>query len=93
MAVAIHTNLAQPHQVRNAECLRKGFLRHGVSAEITASRTQAGPLAATSATQIQDRFLTLLVTQLKNQDPLNPAKNDEMSVRCSEPTPALYACS
>ena len=51
---------------------------------LSASRTQAGPLAATSATQIQDRFLTLLVTQLKNQDPLRPMDNSQITTQLSQ---------
>jgi flagellar basal-body rod modification protein FlgD len=49
-----------------------------------ASSTQAGPLAATNATQIQDRFLTLLVTQLKNQDPLRPMDNSQITTQLSQ---------
>ena len=47
-------------------------------------RTQSGPLAATNATQIQDRFLTLLVTQLKNQDPLRPMDNAQITTQLSQ---------
>ena len=34
--------------------------------------------------QIQDRFLTLLVTQLKNQDPLNPMDNAQMTSQLAQ---------
>jgi len=51
---------------------------------INASRGSTGPLAATSATQIQDRFLTLLVTQLKNQDPLSPMDNAQITTQLSQ---------
>ena len=51
---------------------------------LAASRTQSGPLAATNATQIQDRFLTLLVTQLKNQDPLRPMDNAQITTQLSQ---------
>lgn len=44
----------------------------------------ATPLAATSATQIQDRFLTLLVTQLKHQDPLSPMDNAQVTSQLSQ---------
>jgi hypothetical protein len=40
MVIAIHANPAQPHQRRYAEHLRQGFLKHGLSAEITPSQTQ-----------------------------------------------------
>jgi flagellar basal-body rod modification protein FlgD len=46
--------------------------------------TTASPLAATSATQIQDRFLTLLVTQLKHQDPLSPMDNAQVTTQLSQ---------
>ena len=49
-----------------------------------AARSSSNPLAATSATQIQDRFLTLLVTQLKNQDPLNPLDNSQITTQLSQ---------
>jgi flagellar basal-body rod modification protein FlgD len=42
----------------------------GVTATPSANPASTSQLAAT-----QDRFLTLLVTQLKNQDPLNPMDN------------------
>jgi flagellar basal-body rod modification protein FlgD len=51
---------------------------------IAASRSSASPLAAASATQIQDRFLTLLVTQLKNQDPLSPMDNSQITTQLSQ---------
>jgi flagellar basal-body rod modification protein FlgD len=51
---------------------------------LSATRSQAGPLAATSASQIQDRFLTLLVTQLKNQDPLRPMDNAQITTQLSQ---------
>jgi len=51
-----------------------------VIASINGSGTQA-----TSATQeISDRFLKLLVTQLKNQDPMNPMENAEMTMQLAQ---------
>ena len=38
----------------------------------------------TAAEEQQDRFLTLLVTQLKNQDPLNPMDNAEMTSQMAQ---------
>lgn len=49
--------------------------------------TQAlGGLSATSnlMSDTQDRFLTLLVTQLKNQDPLNPMENAELTSQIAQ---------
>jgi flagellar basal-body rod modification protein FlgD len=43
----------------------------------------AAPAAATSR-EIQDRFLKLLVTQLKNQDPLNPMDNAQITSQLSQ---------
>ncbi len=51
---------------------------------ISATRSSASPLAATSAANIQDRFLTLLVTQLKNQDPLSPMDNSQITTQLSQ---------
>jgi flagellar basal-body rod modification protein FlgD len=46
--------------------------------------TATAPLAATSANQIQDRFLTLLVTQLKHQDPFSPMDNAQVTTQLSQ---------
>ena len=43
----------------------------------------AAPVA-TSSGEIQDRFLKLLVTQLKNQDPLNPLDNAQITSQLSQ---------
>jgi flagellar basal-body rod modification protein FlgD len=48
------------------------------------TNTATSPIAATSATQIQDRFLTLLVTQLKHQDPLSPMDNAQVTSQLSQ---------
>src|SRR4030067_116548 len=47
---------------------------------------QAAPAAAgTKATSdAQDRFLTLLVAQLKNQDPLNPMDNAQITTQMAQ---------
>ncbi|CAP42464.1 flagellar hook assembly protein FlgD [Bordetella petrii] len=41
-------------------------------------------VGANSAQSLQDRFLTLLVTQLKNQDPLNPMENAELTSQLAQ---------
>ncbi|MCC6535473.1 MAG: hypothetical protein IT531_23225 [Burkholderiales bacterium] len=51
---------------------------------IAATRGAVNPLGASSAAQIQDRFLTLLVTQLKNQDPLSPMDNAQITTQLSQ---------
>ncbi|MDD4879947.1 MAG: flagellar hook assembly protein FlgD [Gallionellaceae bacterium] len=44
-----------------------------------------GKSATTNATQeMSDRFLKLLVTQLKNQDPMNPMDNAEMTSQLAQ---------
>lgn len=40
--------------------------------------------AASTATAAQDRFMTLLVTQLKNQDPLSPMDNSQMTSQMAQ---------
>jgi flagellar basal-body rod modification protein FlgD len=40
--------------------------------------------AATPGTDIQDRFLKLLVTQMKNQDPLNPMDNAQVTSQLAQ---------
>lgn len=40
--------------------------------------------ASTTAADIEDRFLTLLTTQLKNQDPLNPLDNAQVTTQLSQ---------
>ncbi len=43
---------------------------------------KAGSASAISG--VQDRFLTLLVTQLKNQDPMNPMENAELTTQLAQ---------
>lgn len=40
--------------------------------------------SANSMTDVQSRFLTLLTTQLKNQDPLNPMDNAQMTSQLAQ---------
>src|SRR5512132_668446 len=56
------------------------------SATATGSGTAAAASAMTSGTveEAQDRFLTLLVTQLKNQDPLNPLDNAQITSQLAQ---------
>lgn len=47
--------------------------------------TNAGASSATSAAaETQDRFLKLLVTQMKNQDPLNPMDNAQVTTQMAQ---------
>lgn len=56
------------------------------SAVYAALNKQGGTAATTTstATAAQDRFMTLLVTQLKNQDPLNPMDNAQMTSQMAQ---------
>jgi flagellar basal-body rod modification protein FlgD len=49
----------------------------------TASAASAGS-AASGTSDAADRFLTLLVTQLKNQDPLNPLDNAQVTTQLAQ---------
>ncbi len=53
----------------------------GINALGQTAATKAG---STSAQDIQGRFLTLLVTQLRNQDPLNPMDNGQVTTQLSQ---------
>lgn len=54
-------------------------------AAINAAANAAGASTSTSATEdTQNRFLKLLVTQLKNQDPLNPMDNAQMTSQLAQ---------
>jgi len=44
----------------------------------------AARIAGTSAKEMQDRFLTLLVTQMKNQDPLSPMDNSQLTSQLAQ---------
>lgn len=55
------------------------------SAVFAALNGTSGTATTTSAaTQAQDRFMKLLVTQLKNQDPLNPMDNAQMTSQMAQ---------
>ncbi len=55
------------------------------STTLAAQLSGAGTSSATSAsTEASDRFLKLLVTQLKNQDPLNPMDNAEITSQLAQ---------
>jgi len=58
------------------------------SSSILAALNSSGSSSSTSSTttseDIQNRFLTLLVAQLENQDPLNPLDNTEITSQLSQ---------
>jgi len=43
-----------------------------------------GKTATSSTQEMSDRFLKLLVTQLKNQDPMNPMENAELTMQLAQ---------
>lgn len=54
---------------------------------VTNTQTSTAAAAATTkskSTDIQDRFLKLLVTQMKNQDPLNPMDNAQVTSQMAQ---------
>ncbi|BCB26711.1 basal-body rod modification protein FlgD [Sulfurimicrobium lacus] len=46
--------------------------------------TSTAPTAASTAKETEDRFLKLLVTQMKNQDPLNPLDNAQVTSQMAQ---------
>jgi flagellar basal-body rod modification protein FlgD len=44
----------------------------------------AAMAAKTAATEIQDKFMTLLVAQMKNQDPMNPLDNAQVTSQMAQ---------
>jgi len=50
----------------------------------TSSSSAASLLSNTSAQQIQNQFITLLVSQLQNQDPLNPMNNSQITSQLAQ---------
>src|SRR5580693_6158542 len=58
---------------------------NSVSASLMAAMNPAPASTATdSAAAAQDRFMTLLVTQMQNQDPLNPMDNSQMTSQLAQ---------
>lgn len=55
----------------------------GVSDSLLAS-VNGTKTAATEAQEAQDRFMTLLITQMKNQDPLNPLDNAQVTSQLAQ---------
>jgi len=49
-----------------------------------ATTTNSSSTAAASAADIEDRFLKLLVTQMQNQDPLNPMDNSQITTQLAQ---------
>lgn len=56
----------------------------GVSPELLAAMNPAKDSAQSTSAAAQDRFMTLLVTQMKNQDPLNPLDNAQVTSQLAQ---------
>lgn len=54
------------------------------AANATGEPAKANDTAAEAAKEAADRFLTLLVTQLRNQDPLNPLDNAQVTTQLAQ---------
>lgn len=50
----------------------------------TPSATSGASTAADSAAALQNKFMTLLVTQMQNQDPLNPMDNSQVTSQMAQ---------
>jgi len=57
---------------------------NSTSSLINSINGSSGSTKTTTADEMQTRFLNLLVTQLKNQDPLNPMDNSQMTTQLSQ---------
>jgi flagellar basal-body rod modification protein FlgD len=55
-----------------------------VFASINAANSASGTTTTSSTQDAQDTFLKLLVTQMQNQDPLNPMDNSQMTSQLAE---------
>lgn len=57
---------------------------NSVTQALLASTNGAAKATTSATTDAQDRFLKLLTTQLKNQDPLNPMDNAQMTSQLAQ---------
>ncbi|WP_136416169.1 flagellar hook assembly protein FlgD [Herbaspirillum sp. ST 5-3] len=55
-----------------------------VSPDLLAAVNGTRKTAASTAEEAQDRFMTLLVTQMRNQDPLNPLDNAQVTSQLAQ---------
>jgi len=53
-------------------------------AAAAAAAATSGSGARSTADEVQERFMTLLVTQMKNQDPLNPLDNAQITMQLAQ---------
>ena len=55
-----------------------------ISSSGTSSAASSNPSGVSSAAEMQDQFLALLVAQLQNQDPMNPMDNAQMTSQMAQ---------
>lgn len=53
-------------------------------ANINSTPASSATTGADSGSELNDRFMTLLVTQLKNQDPTSPMENSDMTAQLAQ---------
>ncbi|KAA0019184.1 flagellar hook assembly protein FlgD [Salinicola corii] len=53
-------------------------------ANINGAAAQSSTTGVDSGSELNDRFMTLLVTQLKNQDPTSPMENSDMTAQLAQ---------
>ncbi|WP_110656014.1 flagellar hook assembly protein FlgD [Salinicola halimionae] len=53
-------------------------------ANINGTTASSATTGADSGSELNDRFMTLLVTQLKNQDPTSPMENSDMTAQLAQ---------
>lgn len=55
-----------------------------IDSGVTGAMNAATGSASSASADLQDSFMTLLVTQLQNQDPMNPMENAEMTSQLAQ---------
>ncbi|CCJ92159.1 flagellar hook assembly protein FlgD [Cronobacter turicensis] len=59
-------------------------INESYSSSSASSATSSTSLTGSNASDLQSSFLTLLVAQLKNQDPTNPMQNNELTTQLAQ---------
>lgn len=57
---------------------------NSIVADTTNTKSSTSSSSSNSTADVQDRFLKLLVTQMQNQDPLNPMDNSQMTTQIAQ---------